>query len=61
MQAEEWLHGIWIVFFIPWHLPVAAEILAAFLYPSDASRSSGVRLEKRDLAWLKLLFWSRRR
>jgi len=44
MQAEELLHGIWIVFFIPRHLPAAAEILATFLYPSDASCSSGVKV-----------------
>jgi len=46
MQAEELLHGIWIVFFIPRHLPAVAEILATFIYPSDASRSSGVKVRE---------------
>jgi len=44
MEPEELLHGIWIVFFIPRHLPAAAEILATFIYPSDASRASGVKV-----------------
>jgi len=44
MQAEELLYRIRIVFFTPRHLPAAAEILARFIYPYDASRSSGVKV-----------------
>ena len=54
MQAEELLHGIWIVFFILLHLPAAAEILATFLYPSDASCASGVKVGEEGLCLVEV-------
>ena len=39
MQAEELLHGIWIVFFVQWHRPAVAGTVTMAICPSNTLHS----------------------